>query len=609
MRRLRAGVLAHVILFAGLAAGQQLPATAPQPLVHRLPALVDPALQAPDVEIGRSLVVPSSLGRYREAGVNRNDRMAYLFEASAAGRLIRLTLTSPDDKPRMGEVFTIAHTAAPLEALGSGFFCGYPFPVTGKMIRQSFYFHAPDRHFAVVLMTSKQGAPAAIASLQLDELDGRQEIPAWPVEMKAAHRRSLGIYWEDPVLSYDFAGDPRKLTDDGAFEVVLDRQIDYLKRVGHSSVIYPLVWYRGALYQPSEEYPDQKQVNRPHPPEFDKSMARRYSQEGIAFWPSIRNWRLASLQAWVKTPEEVRSGAVTDYVNTVTAAGQVKTQSQWHAPPYLNAFHPRVQTALKNLVADMMNRIGSEPSVQGVALFTTIHSTHGLGTIDQSYDDYSLKQFSKDTGIRLPALDGPVEDRFRQWHDWLQKQHWEAWIRWRKGKETQLLNDLAHIVASKKPGAKLQVMVKYPIPTMNAGLKVSDVGKYLDEIGLDIEELARNRDILISRIYRSGAYQIQLRDHDERSAGMEELLARSRLDFDAGWQGPFVGRTAGAVIQYDYFEAAWKNPERLRLPTDWGGGEPAWHVTSPKGAGQYALEYVAQSLALYDAQFIMHGGY
>ena len=107
----------------------------------------------------------------------------------------------------------------------------------------------------------------------------------------------------------------------------------------------------------------------------------------------------------------------------------------------------------------------------------------------------------------------------------------------------------------------------------------------------------------------AGTYQGQLRGRDERTPEMQSLLARSRLEFDPVWQRPFTGRAAGSVIQYSYFEHAWAREPRLKLPAGWTGNKPAWHVTSPKGGGRNALEYLARSIALYDARFIAHGGF
>jgi hypothetical protein len=133
-------------------------------------------------------------------------------------------------------------------------------------------------------------------------------------------------------------------------------------------------------------------------------------------------------------------------------------------------------------------------------------------------------------------------------------------------------------------------------------------GRRIDGIGLDVAALARNPNILISRLTLAHEYQHQLSTKTAATPGMPELLQRSTLDFSPAWQQPFLGKTTGAVIQYTYFEHNLANSERMH-PEGWRTGEPGWHVTSPKAAGRNALEYLARSIALYDPQFVAYGGY
>jgi hypothetical protein len=151
-------------------------------------------------------------------------------------------------------------------------------------------------------------------------------------------------------------------------------------------------------------------------------------------------------------------------------------------------------------------------------------------------------------------------------------------------------------------------MVFYPLPTMRVGLTVDDVSAYLDGIGLDLDALARNPNILISRLILAHEYQHQLCTKTPDTTGMPALLARSALDFSSEWQQPFLGKTAGAVVQYTYFEHDLAREERMH-PAGWRAAEPSWHVTSPKAAGQNALEYLARSIALLDPMFIAYGGF
>lgn len=579
-------------------------------------AATPPCSEAWDATSAPSSVANSSLGAYRVLGGQYLDRMAYLFRTSESADFLRLTVTYPDDAPRDAEIFTFseADPSYDMTNFGTGYFTGGPYPISHRMIRQVFYFFAPGQKFAVVFMTSAVGRPAAVAHIRLEKVDLAAAVAARPViDSKPGHRK-MGMYWEDQVFQQNFAelAVPRmtKAQHAAAFQRALERHVAYMKLIGNNLVIDPVVWYDSALFQPSAEYHPGRMtdVGGLRPPDFDRWMAKRYTEAGFDYWPSIRNWKLPSIAEWMKSEDEVRSGAATEYVNTVDKNGKVLTNSMWHNPPMENALHPRVQAALKNLVGEIMDRLAPYESVKGVALWTTIHSTHGLGTPDQSFDDYSVRTFSTDTGLALPPLAGPPEGRFQQWYEWLHTRHWDAWIAWRKKKVTELYYAMADIVARKKPGAKLNVMVLYPTPTMKVGLTVDDVGSYLDSIGLDITALARNPNIMITRLTLAHEYQHQLYTKTDTAPGMPELLGRAGLDFDPAWQRPFVGKAAGFVVQYTYFEQNLAKRERMH-PAGWRSGEPGWHVTSPKGGGRNALEYLARSIALYDPQFVAYGGF
>ncbi|MCL4483975.1 MAG: hypothetical protein M1445_15415 [Bacteroidetes bacterium] len=105
---------------------------------HKLPVIIDAVKEAPYSEIGTSKVVNSCIGKYREAGNRRFDRIAYLFEAEQVEEFAKLTLVYPDDKDRMCEVYlfteafmdhnTILNRAGGGEnSLGSSYITGHTY--------------------------------------------------------------------------------------------------------------------------------------------------------------------------------------------------------------------------------------------------------------------------------------------------------------------------------------------------------------------------------------------------------------------------------------------------------------------------------------------------
>lgn len=548
--------------------------------LHPLPARIQ-ASTPPYSEIGTSRLVDSDMGQYREAGPKRLDRFCYLFETVGAGDLVRVTLDYPDDKPRACELYLLSERApAPLNALGSGYLTGGDVPLLGRRLSQAWEFYVPaSPRFALVLMTGRTGEPAAFLALTVERV----------LEPAPGSRRRLGLYWEDPALvtnlSHQVGG--RKLSVI-QFALVLDRLIERCRATGHNSVIYPVVWYESALWEGGAESDPVVLGKRCEPPDFDRQMAQRLSREGIAFWPSIRNWMLPSLQFWLAGNDKIKAGC-TQYVNAVALDGTVRTRSSHHEPPLLNCLHPKVQGALEALMHDIMARVGEH--AQGIALWHTIHSSHALGSVDSSVDDCTIERFARACKVTPP--EGPVEERFTRWGRWLQDDHWDTWLAWRRDQQTALLVRLAGIAAARKPGAKLALLVLYPAPAVGAGAGVEDPASYLEGIGLDTERLARDQNLSLCRIIQPTP-----------ASGTD----RAALNWDAAWQKPFLAATTGAVLHYPYWEQSLKDLPRLAQPVGWNG-EWSWHVTSPKSAGRHALAPLAQALDLFETQELHHGGF
>ena len=414
---------------------------------RRIPADVDAVAMAPDAEIGVSSIVKSPLGNYRQTSGARDDRMVWYFNTDAAGDFVRLTVRFQDDALRICEIFQIADSTAywPGNALGAGYVTGFAFPQTKASVSESFDFWVSSSpQLGIVFKSSMAGAPCAVESLELCGSWNAGDVPLQFPLKTPTNRWKMGRYFaEDPVLSSTY-GD-HVIADDAhpdRFTRPLERQIAYLKRTLQNLVIYPEVWYTQALYQPSAEFPPGMKTNRSQPSNYDQLMASRYGEEHIDFWPSIRNWSLPSLAAWLHKPDEILNSEDIEYVNAVyvdpmTLNATVRTNSGWHAPPELNALHPRVRAALKNLVSGIAGRLDRYASFRGILLWTGLHSSSSLGLMEQSYDDYSVKQFAQENHLDLPQYQGP--DRLGKWYVWIRDHHRDEWLRWRQRLSDEIL--------------------------------------------------------------------------------------------------------------------------------------------------------------------------
>ena len=459
-------------------------------------------------------------------------------------------------------------------------------------------------------------------------------IPLAPPESTKPGRRKIGLFWEDTQIHTTAGGHVNAV--DGNFndsptfgpgwDVALTRHINYMKRLGLNQVYYPEVWYYGSFYTNTPEW-FLRDPGR-HPVDYDIQIATRLAAEGMDFWPTVNNWHLPSLDMWVKPAANVQAGTAGDYVNTVTKDGKANMSTDWTSPAVLNALHPRVQRAFKNIMTDIASRLACKSSFKGVAVWIKYNSgIAALGgedtsefvvdTVNQSYDDYTVNLFAQENGLaaELQALGAGGAGRFAAWYTWLHDNHWNTWRTWRKQKITQLWNDLAAIIAAKKPGAKLQLLFQEPQPIIgligdgtcgNVPLcgplltGVTDIATWLENGAIDLGALALIPNIVITRMPHYSSYEIYLRTHPnwETDIPMQQLLARRQTYFDPTYNLPFP-RVDGGISFDTYYEGDFdvqKLPKfgysssvttTNMFPSFFSSGDDAsWHVTEPQARAE-----------------------
>ncbi|NLC55426.1 MAG: hypothetical protein GX774_01135 [Armatimonadetes bacterium] len=583
------------------------PARGPQ---WRLVRVVDCAREAPVSEVGRSAVVAGPAGRYREAGPRCYDRYAYVFSLSGRDRLLRLTVTHPDDRKRCTMLSHSIPDFQPLEVagweqqvLGHGLLSGGRLPLTRRMVTRQYLFPCPSDRVAIIVETGTTGQNAAVGTLKLEEAEPVYGPPAAAPALGARQHRYAGLYWEDPVLAQDFGWTG---TGYSRWDAILRRAMDYLAWTGQRLLVYPTVWYSGPVYQSRVEPGTWPYGARHHPSEYPRLMALRCAERGIRFVPTFTIWRLPSLAPWIRTLAEVIAGKPS--VNTVNRAGEVITDTNWGSPPLLNAQHPRVQKAILDLVDEHVALCGDLPSFDGIgfALWASSPMHVGAGLVT-SYDDWTVTQFARHLGQTPPGEAGSAA-RFRQRADWIlgDPKRRAAWVRWRCEQMTRFYVEVARRLRKAGPHAKLRLIILEPSP----GAEV-DPARELREQGLDLEALARVFGIIIERWLNQTAHRSLEKDgHDPAD------IVYDQVELTPRFQRPLRGLPRpAATIHQQYFEshavlnAEWgKDAPKLELPPPWTI-EAAGRACQPVPWGRHFLRHHARSLALFDAQWIAIGGF
>jgi len=121
-----------------------------------------------------------------------------------------------------------------------------------------------------------------------------------------------------------------------------------------------------------------------------------------------------------------------------------------------NILDPRVQDAVVGLVSDLAMRLGDSPAVAGLAVILGHDGWMHLPGVAWGLDDTTMDSFGREARIDVPR-DG--DDRFARRAALVEGPSRAAWLDWRAGRIAELHARLADVVASRRPGLDLHVVM------------------------------------------------------------------------------------------------------------------------------------------------------
>ncbi len=581
---------------------------------------LDAAEVEPAAVIGETQVVDSDVGRYREASAAYHDRFAYVFELAGPGRLVRLTITHPDDKVRVTHISaTFPHQGAAdarrcaQEVFSHGIMSGDEVPLTDEMIEEEYTFFAPMKHLGLIFETGVKDQPAAVGMIRLEEAVNPNSSfgPEAPSPARGArNHRNVGLYWEDPMLGACFGANS---TDYLEWGEKLKLLLDYCAWSGQDIITYPTVWYFGPLYASTADPGSWPYGGRLHPAAFPRLMARRCSERGIKFLPTFTIWYTSALMSKQLSAEDVVKGEQDSY-NCVTRDGEVITGGAHCTPPRFNGLRPEVQANMQALVQEQIDMCADFDSFAGVSFQLWNSSPLKLGArLNVSYDDWTMTQFAAQIGEQLPGEPGDPE-RFTQRADWIlnDPQRQEQFVEWRCGIMTKFYNEIAALIAASRPGAKLHLMALKPNPRQ----RDVDWAQRVRYQGIDLQALGNNPNIVISRFTCQTQYRSDKRGGKSIAKVDPRTVPYDPMAVTPEFMEPFMGlpRT-GAIIHQMYWEfmnlRSWgKNrAPQLAMPEPWKWEARGGRAGQPYPWGRNFLRWYALHVYLLDPQYLATGGY
>ena len=557
---------------------------------------------------GKSSVVSSPLGAYREAGLDRYDRMAFRFRVERPGVWHVIVVTYPDDKPRSCDI--IANSPkyyANVYDVATGYLCGVENRIGGRMIDFPIWFTPREEDNAIVFMTLERGRPAAAAKVAVYEVEGG--LPPAAVRVPPDGGRQIGNYWEDPTICLQHGG-----LDFSPPEVYKSfcRLSDYLRFSGQNLVCYPIAWYIGTMYPSAREGFRMGVGFDRHCIDWVEYALRLCERRGLKFLPEMYFAGTMALEDRWKGQSEEAIWAGEETPKLITWDG---TQSKgfYFNPPYYNPIHPIVRQALQEYVEEAVDRYAKYPALEGISLIVGQGNCVFFGSIQSGYDDFTVGLFEKETGIHVPA-DKTGAARFSQRFRWLMANARERWIEWRCEKIRDLHKDLADRIRRRRPDLKLYLTFYHvdghnwnPMYNLDAwrpgGRSTEQIYR---EGGFDMRLYRNLSGIVLRRVMYPIDYRFFTTYYGGGGPNSHEILARD-IELLSEGIGPFKNSALPATAFHcRYFESS--IGADAPIPGYWWQCHP-WRVSQPTASGRNFLEFYAHAVAELDSVSLAYGGY
>jgi hypothetical protein len=557
---------------------------------------------------GKTRVATSPAGVYREGGDNldpsiplaprRNTKFksgfSYAIDVPEVQAPYLLEVDFPDDDRRTTNIIILENAKKsyglqyPAAHLGSGYETGDWYELTNRMQTHRHVFWPATKVLRVALVSMNPGMRAAAARVRVYRLV--EGLPAGPRARKDG--RVLAAWNEEPGrwIAYFRVFHP----DLGALErdFVGIRRYAQICRYAGINAINPTE----AVYQSMTYHSDELEGWFVKPYDTVRIMALVCEKYGLKYIPELH----LSGQSWFHSQvvEKLASDPKELYVwsRLGTRGG-----SNWFAPTW-NALHPAIQQKYIDVVGELADKVSDSPAFAGVSsrLMTWVwQSWNALPSLNWGYGDWTVAQFEKETGIKVPGKRDDAS-RFAKRFEFLTTgKIRDRWIAWRCAKILDYHRRLRDRIRRRRPDAVLYLPY-YGDACQGMDLIFGSLTQMargaLLETGIDLNALAAEPGIAVfpgAAFGRRDSTPV----HDQ-SAVHDPLLdpAHKALGF---------GRERAFAYGNAYFEVHTAVPlHKLGLPKL----KPGSYCGAGEAAGRQSLEKLSVVLADQDTGFMRIGG-
>jgi hypothetical protein len=523
---------------------------------------IDCATTSPDYAGGgETRLVQKGFGTYRESGnvswlthMNSNEPswFAYALDIPEANKHYVVEVDYPDDAYRTYAI-AVRNAGQAGYPVAGGVETGHDYPLSNEMRTHTLLFWARETDSRLVIANACDGQRGAAAKIRVYRIEN-QSLPTL-VDPRISGRDFANWYEEGSGFVGLFGGDKKKRTA-SEFIPTAERWAETMAYMG-GNVLYPtLMVYQFGL----------------NPSEYNVFATRATTDLAEILLLTAEKYGMRVMFDFHPEARDLQFSADRENASR-SRSGALSKRAPMHGP-----LHPKNQQWLCGLVEEFVARYKHSPAFKGISIRHMKWYNHALNNfhdLDWGYDDYTVRLFENEHGIKIPGINGADDaDRFEKRYEYLtNEQNQKKWVQWRCQKIGQLYEKLAGILRRARPDLELESSI------------------FDKEGGVDPALLAKIDNVTLSD---GVTYGRRGRGENNRREMLEKMLAPDpNLD---------MIRSGSA-----YFEATEVviPPQQLGFPK---GTKANWMSAVVNPSGRLMLERFALAVARVDSKALQDGG-
>jgi concanavalin A-like lectin/glucanase superfamily protein len=562
----------------------------------------------------------TAIGTYREAQNISCSGFAYkIVPLANPGKAHWLEIEYPDDKVRTFMVAVFQEKDGHVDAKGldtMGIITGKDHPLTGKMQTKRMLFRPDSKNIMVGCYAYKEypgQAGPALAKIKIYENAGPMPKRLTGVKNNLP-QRTIGLWQEDPGMTAYSWFSQDTLYDNTTldfWQTKWSRIIDYIDFSGQNLWTMLVFDYWGDTALNSNQLSaGEKQSRSGRMPGWADVGALMLDRKNVIFYTALHDrvsikGTPAGLTKMI-SPGKLRHEANMKEVLAGTRPVADCIASNDYYTGCYNPLNPITQEAYAKLVGLYAEKFGRYRNYGGVHFLSTKGSSLYFHNLQEGYSDYNIKQFEKETGIRIP-VSNKENRRFGQRYQWLMKNAKVKWVKWRCQKIRSFYQHLSAIIQKYNPNAKLVISlrVKEGFASVNKQwpLKGTSLAEYWRGCGIDFDLYKQESNIVLMQAISPYRDRVYGRTENRYNCFNPEVSA---LIADHAQRSAFISYHSNLEF------LPWN---KQRIPSywwkfgSWGGkvNGPIHAFANVVPSREYILEFMTHTLAGSDAKRIIHG--